>query len=90
MNQCDKLKNKIKMVCSFNNVKCSFIQGRILNIKNTNISFIEPHRVDITIKSKKIILIYFDIDNLFLYNRRTPIDTKQLDILIKNIKSKLN
>ena len=65
--KCEKVENKIKILCSFNNVKCSFKQGRILTIKNTNISFIEPHQIEIIIKSKKILLIYFNEDNLFLY-----------------------
>ena len=82
----DELESKIRIICSFNNIKCEFKQGRILNVKNTNISFIEPHRVDINIKNKKILLIYFDKNNLFLYNRRIQIDTKQLDMLIKEIK----
>lgn len=87
--KCEKLENKIKITCSFNNVKCSFKQGRILTLKNTNVSFIEPHKAEINIKDKKIILIYFNEDNLFLYNRTLPIDTKKLDNLIKEIKSNL-
>ena len=79
--------NRIKTLCSFNNVKCDFRQGRILTIKNTNISFIEPHKIDITIKDKKILIIYFDKDNVFLYSRRIPISIKKLDILIKEIKN---
>ncbi len=74
-------------MCSFNNAKCIFTQGKILGVENTNISFIEPHKVDVTIKGKKLILIYFDKDNLFLYNRTMPITIKQLDTLLKAIKS---
>ena len=88
--KCEKLENKIKITCSFNNVKCSFKQGRILTLENTNVSFIEPHKAEINIKDKKIILIYFNEDNLFLYNRSLPIDTKKLDTLIKNIKNKVS
>lgn len=86
----EKFENKIRIICSFNNLKCEFLQGRILTVNNTNVSFIEPHKIEITIKSKKIILLYFNKDNLFLYNRTMPITTKQLDTLLKEIKSKVS
>lgn len=85
----EELENKIKIICSFNNVKCNFKQGRILTLKNTNVSFIEPHKIDIKIKNISIIVIYYNKDNLFLYNRTLPIDTKKLDTLIKEIKNNL-
>jgi len=86
----EKFENKIKIICSFNNLKCEFLQGRILTINNTNVSFIEPHKIEITVKNKKIILLYFNKDNLFLYNRTMPITTTQLDTLLKEIKSKVS
>lgn len=89
LNQNAQFEKKITTLCSFNNVKCSFKQGKILTIKDTNISFIEPHQIEIIIKNKKLLLIYFNEDNLFLYNRTLPIDTKKLDTLIKEIKSTL-
>ena len=84
-----QLEKRIITTCMFNNVKYQFKQGRILKIKNTNLSLIEPHRVNITIKDKDIILIYFNKENLFLYNRTMPITIKELDILLKGIKNKL-
>lgn len=87
--KCEELEKKIKIICSFNNVKCNFRQGRILTLKNTNVSFIEPHRVEIKIKNISIFIIYYNKNNLFLYNRTLPIDTKKLDTLIKEIKSNL-
>ncbi len=85
----EELEKRIKITCSFNSAKCEFKQGRILYIQNTNISFIEPHKVEITIKGKKLILIYFDRKNLFLYNRTMPITIKQLDTLLKSIKNEV-
>lgn len=87
LNQNAQFEKKITTLCSFNNIKRTFKQGKILTIKNTNISFIQPHQIEIIIKDKKILLIYFNEDNLFLYNRTLPIDTKKLDILIKDIKN---
>ena len=66
--------------------KCEFRQGRILNVKNVNVSFLESHRIEISIKGKKLLLIYFDKNNLFLYNRTMPITLKQFDALLKDIK----
>ena len=86
LNKIDRFEKKITTICSFNNVKCNFIQGKILTLRGTNISFIEPHRIEIQIKNKKIILIYFDEKNLFLFNRTLPLSTKQIDTLIKEIK----
>ncbi len=86
--RCEELENKIKIICSFNNVKYNFKRGRVLKVSNTNVNFIEPHRIDIIIGEKLIILIYFNANNLFLYNRTMPITTKQLDSLIKKIKNK--
>lgn len=90
LNQNAQFEKKITTLCSFNNVKCSFKQGKILTIQNTNISFIQPHQIEIIIKGKILLLFYFNEDNLFLYNRTLPIDTKKLDILIKDIKSKIS
>jgi len=85
----EEFEKRIATTCGFNNAKCTFIQGKILKIRNTNINFIEPHKVDVTIKGKKLILVYFDKNNMFLYNRTMPITIKQLDTLLKSIKSEV-
>lgn len=89
LNKDEKLEKRIVTTCMFNNVKYSFQQGRILKIMNTNVNLIEPHKINITIKNKDIIVIYYNKDNMFLYNRIYPITIKQLDIIIKYIKSKV-
>ena len=82
----EELEKRIRTTCSFNNAKCDFKQGRILTIPNTNISFIEPHQVEVTIKDKKLLLIYFDRNNLFLYKRSNTITVRKFDNLLKEIK----
>lgn len=89
LNKDEKLEKRIVTTCRFNNVKYKFKQGRMLKIKGTNVSFIEPHTVNITIKDKDIIVIYYNKENLFLYNRTMPITIKELDTLLKNIKENL-
>ena len=41
----EELKKKIEFVCNFCNTKPTIINGCIKNIKRTNLSYIEPHRV---------------------------------------------
>lgn len=89
LNKDEKFEKRIVTTCMFNNVKYQFQQGRILKVKNTNVSLIEPHKINITIKNKDIIVIYYNKENMFLYNRSIPITIKQLDTLIKDIKVKV-
>lgn len=76
---------RIEITCAMNSAKCEFIQGKIIDVNKTNISFIEPHRINITIKSHKLLVIYFDKDNMFLYDRTMPITIKKLVALLKAI-----
>ena len=85
----EELENKIRFICSYNSSKYEIIEGHIISIVKTNISFIEPHKVVITIKKEKLLVIYYDKDNMFLYDRRMPIDIKKLDTLLKYIKSEV-
>lgn len=89
LNKDEKFEKRIVTTCMFNNVKYQFQQGRILKVKNTNVSLVEPHKINITIKNKDIIVIYYNRENMFLYNRSIPITIKQLDTLIKDIKVKV-
>ena len=63
LNKDEKLEKRIVTTCMFNNVKYTIQQGRILKIVNTNMSLIEPHKINITIKGKDIIVIYFNKEN---------------------------
>lgn len=82
----EELESKIKFTCSYNSSKYEIIEGKIININKTNISFIEPHKVLIETRKRKILVIYYDKDNMFLYNRKYPIDIKKLDMLLNHIK----
>lgn len=42
-------------------------------------------RIEITIKSHKLLVLYFDRDELFLYDRTMPITIKKLVMLLENI-----
>lgn len=72
----EKFERKIRIACDFHSAKYKFTRGRILNVDKVNVSFIEPHKFLIELNVKKIIVIYFDEDNMFLYNRTMQIDMK--------------
>ena len=39
----EELKRKIEMICKFAYVEYSFTNGYIINLKNTNITYVKPH-----------------------------------------------
>ncbi len=75
----EKFERKIRIACDFHSAKYKFTRGKILNVDKVNVSFIELHKFLIELNSKKIIVIYFDEDNMFLYNRAMQIDMKKLN-----------
>ena len=81
----EKIEKQIEYACYFKNAKFEFKQGKIINIKNTNISVVEPHKYFISIKDKIIVVLYFNEDNIFLYNRCNKIEIKNLKTLLKKI-----
>lgn len=80
-----KLEKRIEITCNINKAKCEFIEGKIIDLDKTNISIIEPHRVNI--KFNKLVVLYFDKDNLFLFDRTMPITISKLTTLLKAIAS---
>ena len=85
-----ELERKIELTCSFNGAKVKFIQGKVLTVATTNISFIEPHRAIVNIKGKKLLFMFYDKDSLFLYSRRMPIEFKRLDTILKKFKEEVS
>ena len=85
----EELEKKIKLKCSFNKAKCNIKQGRIIYIDDSNISFIEPHRIIIKVNNYKLLLLYYDDENIFLYDRRMQIDLKKIEIMLSKLKKKV-
>lgn len=81
-----ELNKKIDNVCIYRNIKYEFHRGLILEIENTNISFIEPHQYHIKICDLTLILLSFDNNHIFLYNRYNLIDIAQLKAIIDSVK----
>ena len=82
----EKLYGKLKNICNFNNISIEVINGIIFKIKNTNISYIEPHRFILEINDIKLVLLCYDNLNLYLYDKSTPINVAILRELITAIK----
>ncbi|MBO5182881.1 MAG: hypothetical protein J6B64_00610 [Bacilli bacterium] len=86
----EKTEKKIEYTCSFSNAKYEFKQGKVINLEGYSLSIIEPHKYTIRVKDKSIIVIFFNEDNIFLYNRYFPIDMKQLKQLLSAMKEVSN
>ena len=81
-----KMEDKIRIMCSYNNAKYEMHIGHIIHIVNTNISFIEPHRVFIYKMGYQFLILIYDEDNIFIYERSKQISLKQVGLLLKGIK----
>ena len=77
----ENLYGKLKNICNFNNISIEVINGIIFKIKNTNISYIEPHRFILEINDIKLVLLCYDNLNLYLYDKSTPINVVILRLL---------
>ena len=76
------LKRKIEFICDFCNTKPTIINGCIKNIKRTNLSYIEPHRVII----KGITFLVFNYSKtIYIGNLRNSIEIKDLESFIKSL-----
>lgn len=85
----EKFERKIRIACDFHSAKYEFTQGKIINLDKVNVSVIEPHRFLIEVNGKKILVLYFDEDNMFLYNRSIPIDMKRLNKILSSMKDEV-
>ena len=74
------LKKKVEMICRFTNTTPTFENGKIKNIKNTNIAFVRPHIITI----KKIKYLMFDESTyIFVNGYKEKIKFKDLEDYIK-------
>lgn len=76
----DKLLGRINNICSLNNTTAKIINGCIRNISNTNISYIEPHRVLI---NNNLYLFFNDSEEVFINDLNNKIRLVELENYIK-------
>ena len=76
----DSLKKKLEFICDFCNTTPKFINGSIRKIDNTNLSYIEPHRIIIN----DITFLAFNYSNeIFIENLSNKIKLSELEDYIK-------
>lgn len=85
-----ELEKKILSACNYNGAKAEIINGKIITIEDTNISYIEPNKAVISIKNKMLVLLYYDNDNLFLFDRYNPLKISDLRKLMDSIRLELS
>ena len=77
----DELKRKVEMICKFANVKYTFENGNIINIKEINIAYVKPHVLKI---KNNDYLIFEECDDIFINGYNKKIKFKDLENYIKN------
>ena len=77
----DSLKKKLTTICEFCNTKPKIINGNIRKIVQTNLVYLEPHRIII----KGITFLAFNYQNdIFIENLSKKIKLSELENYLKN------
>lgn len=65
INMTDELRSKIKWACTFNNCVPKIKDGSLKVVENTNLAYVEPHRVLI---KEKLFLFFNEHDYFYIGN----------------------
>lgn len=76
----ENLKKKISIICDFAGVKHHIINGYIRKIQNTNLTYIEPHRIII---NNKTYLIFNYTNEVFIENLSNKIKISDFEEYLK-------
>ena len=68
------------MICKFAYVEYSFINGYIINLKNTNIAQVKPNILKVKVNDY---LIFEDSENVFINGYNNKIKFKDLEQYLK-------
>ena len=78
----ESLKQRLEFICEFSKVTPTFITGSIIKIENTNLTYIEPHRVII----KNITFLVFNYSNdIYISNLSKKIKLSELEEYLQSI-----
>lgn len=78
----ENLKKKLDIVFSFCNLKPKYMNGSIKGIDQTNLSYIEPHRVIV----KDITILAFNYqEEVYINNLYTKVKITELEDYLKSI-----
>ena len=78
----ESLKQKLEFICEFAKVTPTFINGSIRKIENTNLSYIEPHRV--IIKNTEFLVFNYSND-VYISNLSKKIKLSELEEYLKTL-----
>ena len=79
----DELKGRLDFICKFVNVKPKYIHGNLINIKKTNIHYVEPHRMIVM----NHVFLFFNYERIvYHFNLNNPIELKDLGNFLKTLK----
>lgn len=80
----ESLEKRIKNILKFLNIKSKLERGNIISIKNTNLAYIEPHKLVI---GNTTYLFFNKCENVYINNLEKHISLKKLQDHIKNYRS---
>ena len=76
----EELEKKINNLLKFSNIKAKLENGGIISLINTNIAYIEPHKLEIN----EITYLFFnECDNVYINNLSRSIPLKEIENFIK-------
>ena len=78
----ESLKQRLEFICEFSKVTPTFINGSIRKIENTNLSYIEPHRV--VIKDTTFLVFNYSND-VYISNLTEKIKLSELENYLKGL-----
>ena len=76
------LKQRIEFICEFCHVKPTIINGSIKRINNTNLSYLEPHKI--VVKNVTFLAFNYSTD-IYVGNLSKKIKLVELEDYIKNM-----
>ena len=76
------LKQRIEFICEFCHVKPKIINGNIKRINNTNLNYIEPHKIVI---NNVTFLVFNYSTDIYIGNLNKKIKLVELEDYIKNM-----
>ncbi len=77
----EELRKKVDMICKFACVKYELVNGRIINIKNTNITYVKPHILKV---NGNDYLLFDECDDIFINGYDKKIKSKDLEDYLKS------
>ena len=78
----ESLKQRLEFICEFSKVTPNFINGSIRKIENTNLSYIEPHRV---IVENTTFLVFNYSNDVYISNLSKKIKLTELEEYLKTM-----